>query len=96
MASIESTPLTTLINAAAKQAGITQAQAKDFTGALTELLANEMDNGRRVQVRGLGTFEGKVRGARVSRNPQNGEPVHVPARMTRRFRPSPGSAIAVG
>ena len=44
--------------------------------------------GERVTIQGFGTFYRKETPARVARNPQNGEPVMVPAKRTIGFRPS--------
>lgn len=39
-------------------------------------------------LRGFGTFENKVREARIARNPQTGAAIQVPAKATLRFRAS--------
>ena len=52
----------------------------EITGALAR--------GRRVELRGLGTFEVKRRNARVGRNPRTGEEVAVDEKVLPHFRTS--------
>ncbi len=42
--------------------------------------------GRRVEIRGFGAFSVRDRGARIGRNPRNGEPVHVAAKRAPFFK----------
>jgi integration host factor subunit beta len=58
--------------------------------AVTEILgaiARTLIEGRRVEIRGFGTFALNYRPPRVGRNPKTGERVDVPAKYTPHFKP---------
>ena len=42
--------------------------------------------GERIEIRGFGSFQVKVREAREGRNPKTGEPVHISAKRTPFFK----------
>ena len=42
--------------------------------------------GERIEIRGFGSFQVKVRDAREGRNPKTGEPVHISAKRTPFFK----------
>ena len=50
--------------------------------AMTEALKQ----GRRIEIRGFGSFQVKVREAREGRNPKTGEEVQIPAKRTPFFK----------
>ncbi len=52
--------------------------------AITKVVATE-----KVQIVGFGTFEKKVRPARIGRNPLNGEPMEIPESEHVAFKASP-------
>ncbi len=52
-----------------------------------EALATAMAVGRRIEIRGFGSFSMKQRQARIRRNPRNGDSVAVPARRVAHFKP---------
>lgn len=45
-----------------------------------------MAQGRRVEIRGFGAFSVRARDARLGRNPRNGEPVEVAAKLAPFFK----------
>lgn len=49
-------------------------------------LANAMIEGKRIEIRGFGSFELRYRCQRTARNPKTGESVTVPERYTPHFR----------
>ncbi len=49
-------------------------------------MAQALQRGERVEIRGFGTFQVKLHEAREGRNPRTGEPIHVPARRRPFFR----------
>ena len=49
-------------------------------------IADALAEGRRVEIRGFGSFWAKDRAERMSRNPRTGEAVHVPAKRVPAFR----------
>jgi len=62
---------------------------KDIELALTtfiDTITTSLVNGEDVELRGFGTFHTKKRRARVGRNPQNGQDVEIPEKITINFR----------
>ena len=51
-----------------------------------ELMTQQLANGERIEIRGVGSFQGKVREAREGRNPKTGEEVRIPAKRTPFFK----------
>jgi len=51
-----------------------------------DTLSEAISRGERVELRGFGVFDVKVREARIARNPKNGETVAVPAKKVPFFR----------
>lgn len=66
---------------------------KDTEVAVNELLdylSRQLAEGRRVEIRGFGSFDTKERPARTGRNPKTGESVYVPAKQVPFFRAGKG------
>lgn len=61
---------------------------RQMLGALCDIFTDELCAGGKVPLTGIGSFVVKDSPARMSRNPQTGEPVHVPAFRRVYFRPS--------
>ena len=61
---------------------------RQMLGALCAICTDELCAGGKVPLTGIGSFVVKDSPARMSRNPQTGEPVHVPAFRRVYFRPS--------
>ncbi len=60
----------------------------DFAvNTVLEALTNALVAGRRIEIRGLGSFSIRQRQARIRRNPRNGDSVAVPARRVIHFKP---------
>ena len=53
---------------------------------LEALISEELGNLGKVPIGGLGVLQLKDRAARMARNPQTGEKIHVPARKAVKFR----------
>ena len=68
-----------LITAAAEKAGITRKDAEKAISAALEVITGELVAGERVSLVGFGTFDVKVRGERVGRNPRTREEVTIAA-----------------
>lgn len=54
---------------------------------LLEQMTQTLAEGRRIEVRGFGSFSLSQRAARVGRNPKTGEPVELPAKQVPHFKP---------
>lgn len=78
---------TELTVAMAEQAGISRKDAEKALKAFTDVVADELKNGGKVQLVGFGTFEVTERKEREGRNLQTKEPMIIPASKTPKFRP---------
>jgi len=76
---------TELIDAVAKQAGLSKKDATNAVNAIFStvpregIIATEVARGGKVQLTGFGTFERRERRARTARNPRTGAEIAVPA-----------------
>ena len=52
-----------------------------------EHMTNALSSGKRIEIRGFGSFAMHNRPARVGRNPKSGEVVFVPEKFVPRFKP---------
>lgn len=77
---------TELIAAIAAKANITKKDAEEALKAFTEVVAEELENGEKIQLVGFGTFEVSERAAREGRNPKSGEVMNIPASKTPKFK----------
>ena len=74
-----------LIDAVAKQADITKADAARAIDALTASVTAALKGGDSVTLVGFGTFKVSDRAARVGRNPQTGKELKIAARKAPGF-----------
>lgn len=58
----------------------TDDQARAIIRSVTDSIVAAAKSGDKVSIRGFGTFERKLRAARLARNPQTGEPIRVAER----------------
>ena len=77
---------TELIAAVAEQAGISKKDAEKALKAFTDVVAEELKNGGKVQLVGFGTFEGSERAEREGRNPQTKKTITIPASKAPKFK----------
>jgi DNA-binding protein HU-beta len=75
-----------LIAAVADKAGLTKKDAEKALRAFEEAVTEELAKGGKVQLVGFGTFDVAERAEREGRNPQSGEPMHIPASKAPRFK----------
>ena len=80
-----------LVQALAERADLTKRAAEDALNALLDVVTEELAKGTKVILTGFGTFLVRRRAARMGRNPQTGEPIHIPEQETPAFRA--GSAL---
>jgi len=66
--------------------GFTKKVAGDTITAITDIIADELANGGKVQLVGFGTFETRKRAARKGRNPQTNEEIKIPAATVPAFK----------
>lgn len=67
------------VDAVAKRAGLTKADAKKAVDSAIDLIQEEVAKGRKVQFVGFGSFVKRRRASRVGRNPQTGQSIEIPA-----------------
>jgi len=85
----------------ARQTDISKAKAMDVIDAIFStspghgIIAVELDGGRDITITGFGTFKTRHTKARMGRNPQTGEPIHISARNSVSFRAGKGLKIRV-
>ena len=73
--------------AIAAKAGLTRKDAEAALCAMSDIIAESLKNGEKVQIVGFGAFEVKHRPARPGRNPKTGESIMVPPRCSPIFKP---------
>lgn len=75
-----------LINAIAKDTGLTKKDAEAALKAFTTTVTKELTKGHTVQLIGFGTFEVGKRAARKGRNPKTGEEIKIAAAKCPKFK----------
>ena len=77
---------TELIAAIAEKSELTKKDAEKALKAFTDVVADELKKGEKVQLVGIGTFEVSEGAAREGRNPQTGETMKIAASKTPKFK----------
>ena len=77
---------TELVAAVAEQAGVSRKDAEAAVKAFTDVVADALKNGDKIQLVGFGTFEVSERAAREGRNPKTGESMKIEACKTPKFK----------
>ena len=75
-----------LIAMVADSAGMTKVDAARAVDAVASVVTATLRKGEKVTWTGFGTFEVRPRAARMGRNPQTGQPLHIPASKTPAFK----------
>lgn len=75
-----------LVAAVAEKAGLQKKDAEKAVTAFTEVIAETLKNGDKVQLVGFGSFEVTERAARTGRNPQTKETIEIPASKAPKFK----------
>ena len=77
---------TELVVAVAEQAGLSKKDAEAAVKAFTDVVAEALKAGDKIQLVGFGTFEVSERAAREGRNPRTGETMTIEASKTTKFK----------
>ena len=77
---------TELVAAMAEKAQISKKDAEAALKAFTDVVAEELKKGEKIQLVGFGTFEVSERAARIGRNPQTGEDMPIAASKAPKFK----------
>ncbi len=75
-----------LVAAIADKAELSKKDADAALKAFTDVVAEELRKGEKIQLVGFGTFEVSERAARTGRNPQTGEEMTIPASKAPKFK----------
>lgn len=84
-----------LVEAIALSTEITKTDVDKVVTALTEVIAEELEKGDSVSLKGFGTFEVRSRSERTGRNPRTGETLVIPASKVPAFKVSSALKKAV-
>lgn len=77
-----------LVRAIAKQAGISQADARRVVDALVGSVKGALRGGQDVSIAGFGTFVVRRRAVRTGRNPRSSSSIKIEAQVTPSLRAS--------
>lgn len=77
---------TELITAVAAKTELTKKDTEKVLKAFTDVVAEELKKGEKVQLVGFGTFEVSERAAREGRNPRTGETMTIAASKAPKFK----------
>ena len=78
-----------LINKISKQRkNLYQRDIKKALDAIIDEISDGLENGKRVEIRGFGTFSAKYKKSREARNPRTGQKIVVDDQYTVVFKPS--------
>jgi len=75
-----------LIDAIAKEAGLTKVAAGNALGATVTAITKSLKKGEGVVLIGFGSFGVAKRAARTGRNPQTGKPLKIAAKKVVKFK----------
>ena len=75
-----------LVAAMAEQADLSKKDAEKALKAFTDVVAEQLKKGDKIQLVGFGTFEVSERAAREGRNPQSGEVMKIAASKAPKFK----------
>ena len=75
-----------IVEAVAREAGMTQAAADKVVSAVLDAIGAELAKGEKVSFPGFGTFEVRERAARTGRNPQTGAELQIAASKAPAFK----------
>merc|ERR1719460_279377 len=74
-----------LVEAVAKQAGVTKKTASEVLTATLDVIVDSVSEGNKVSLIGFGTFRPQDKPAREARNPKTGEKMLVEAKTVPKF-----------
>ena len=77
-----------LVTVVSEKTGLSKSDTKKTLESIIEVISAEMQKDGKIIILGFGTFSVKEKSARMSVNPQTGEPMELPAKKYVRFKPS--------
>lgn len=79
---------TQLVETISANQNLKKKDAEAVVSAVFDAIAKALSDGEKVQISGFGSFESKLRGERIGRNPQTKEEIKIPAYKCATFAPS--------
>lgn len=76
-----------LVEEVARVTQLTKKQAEAIVNLVFQTIVETLRSGRKIELRGFGSFRIRNRGARLGRNPKTGERVEVPPKRIPYFKP---------
>jgi integration host factor subunit beta len=76
-----------LVEEVARVTQLTKKQAEVIVNLVFQTIVDSLRAGRKIELRGFGSFRIRNRGARIGRNPKTGERVEVPPKRIPYFKP---------
>lgn len=77
-----------IVDRIAEGTGLTKIETKAVVEGFMTVVAQALQEGKRIELRGFGVFDVQHRAARTARNPQTNEPIEVDARYVPVFKVS--------
>ena len=77
-----------IVDRVSSATGLTKVETETVMNGIMNTITSALENCRRVELRGFGTFGVKKRDPRKARNPGTGETVYLPERYVPTFKPS--------
>ena len=87
MATLDGLTKAELVEEVSRSAQVTKKQAEEIVQTVFETIVDSLRLGRKVELRGFGSFRIRNRGARIGRNPKTGNRVEVPPKRIPYFKP---------
>ena len=75
-----------LVAAMSEKTELSKKDAEKALKAFTDVVAEELKKGEKIQLVGFGTFEVSERAARTGRNPRSGETMEIAASKAPKFK----------
>ncbi len=75
-----------LVAAMSEKTELSKKDAEKALKAFTDVVAEELKKGEKIQLVGFGTFEVSERAARTGRNPHSGDPIEIAASKAPKFK----------
>ena len=75
-----------LVEKVSGQSNLTKKQTEVVVNTVFQSITDSLSEGRKVELRGFGSFRVRERNARVGRNPKSGAQVDVPAKRVPFFK----------
>jgi len=70
-----------------KKPDLTVEEIDQAVREVLDFMANSLAQGKRIEIRGFGSFDLVSQKARIGRNPKTGEPVEIPPKYKVHFKP---------